>query len=53
MATVLTETQPASMVDRGSLQAERLFYVIGAYTMLICTAVGFPELLFARHGAVG
>jgi hypothetical protein len=37
------------VVDRGSVQAERRFYVVAAYTMLILTAVGFQNFyLYGR-----
>ena len=48
VGTVMAATRPAQTADRGSPQAERLFYVIAAYTMLIFTAVGFRE--FYLHG---
>ena len=48
MATVVTGTQSTPSVDRAPVQAERLFYVIAAYTMLIVTAVGFQN--FYLHG---
>lgn len=35
MATVMTGMQSAPPVDRAPVQAEHLFYVIAAYTMLI------------------
>ena len=37
VATVTTATPSPRVADRGSLQAERLFYVIAAYLMLVAT----------------
>jgi hypothetical protein len=48
MATVMTGMQSAPSVERAPVRAERLFYVVAAYTMLILTAVGFRN--FYLHG---
>lgn len=45
---VLTATPQAQIVDRRSLQSERLFYVIAACLMLILTVGGFRN--FYLHG---
>jgi hypothetical protein len=55
MTTVETVAAPArsARADRGSLRAERLFYVIAAYTMLVLTAVGFQNFYLRGRGALG
>ena len=45
MATVMTGTQRAPSIDPGAVRAERLFYVVAAYTILAVTAVGFRSFL--------
>jgi hypothetical protein len=51
--TVMTATPPVPRVDRASLLADRRFYVIAAYAMLILTAVGFRAFLLRGRGFGG
>jgi hypothetical protein len=53
VGTVTTATPSARVADRGSLPAERLFYVIAAYLMLVATLVGFREFYLRGRGPGG
>jgi hypothetical protein len=50
---VMSANLQAQIVDPGSIQSERLFYVIAAFTMLILTAGGISKFLSLRKSSVG
>ncbi len=51
--TVMTATPQDQTVDRGTLQLDRLFYVVAASIMVIVTAVGFRGFLLQGKGFGG